>query len=434
MTMASPAAASRARRLFSIFSSTTPRAQAPKPVPAPAPAPAPALEPAAEPSQNAAAGEVEAKPKAARNRREPLGKILRVITEERDPDKLVSQFIAASTASPRIRDNHRVYEVAVSRLTSFGRQDAVAALLDSQKPFLEASSEGFAARFVRLYGRASMPSHAAAAFLDLPQNHKSVAAFNALLAAYEDSGNFDMLVAAFQKPGLSAAPDVIPLMEKCGLTPDWVSFNRLLNGFYNNGRFDDAEKVLEMMKARNVQPNTKSYNAKLRGLVAQGRIEDAVAVIETMQIDGPKPDSVSYNEMIRGYCKEGMLDEAKKVYDDMLKNECAPNKGTFETLVPCFVEAGMLDLALNCCHEIFSRKCRVKCSVLQGVVTALVAVSRVEEATRIVKLGWKNNYPPRGLKMPAAPEKDKHIEAKTGCIDSVLNEEGSEEEEESMTA
>ncbi|CAO2194919.1 unnamed protein product [Urochloa humidicola] len=434
MAMASPAAASRARRLFSIFCSTTPRAQAPKPAPSTASPSALEPSPAPAPAQDAAAGEAEAKSNAGRNRRKPLGKILRVISEERDPDKLVSQFIAASTASPRFRDNHRVYEVAVSRLTSFGRHDAVVALLNSQKPFLEASGEDFAARFVRLYGRASMPSHAAAAFLDLPQKHKSIAAFNALLAAYEDSGNFDMLVAAFQKPGLSAALDVIPLMEKCGLTPDGISFNRLLNGFYNNGRFDDAEKVLEMMKERNVEPNTKSYNAKLRGLVAQGRIEDAAAVIEAMQKDGPKPDSVSYNELIRGYCKEGRLDEAKKVYDDLLKDECAPNKGTFETLVPHFLEAGEIDLALNCCHEIFSRKCRVKCSLLQGVVTALVASSRVEEATRIVKLGWKNNYPPRGLKMPAVTEKDKHVEAETVCIDSLPYEEGSEEEEESITA
>jgi len=123
-------------------------------------------------------------------------KILRMISKQRDPDKLVSQFITASTASPRFRDNRRVYEVAVSRLASYGRRDAVAALLDSQKPLIEASRAGFAARLVCLYGLASMPSHAAATFLDLPPKHKSVAAFNALLGAY--SGDFDMLVAAFQ--------------------------------------------------------------------------------------------------------------------------------------------------------------------------------------------------------------------------------------------
>nr|CAB3474492.1 unnamed protein product [Digitaria exilis] len=420
--MASPAACSRARRLFSVFFSTSPRAQVPKLAPEPALA------------QDAAAGEAEAKSVAAgRNRRKPLGKILRVISEERDPDKLVSQFIAASTASPRFRDDRRVYEVAVSRLTSFGRRDAVAALLDSQKPF-EASSEDFATRLLRLYGRASLASHATATFLDLPQKHKSVTAFNALLAAYVDSGEFDKLVAAFQKPGLSTALDVIPLMEKCGLTPDGISFNSLLNGFYNNGRFDDAEKVWEMMKVRNVEPNTKSYNAKLRGLVAKGKIEDAAAVIETMQKDGPKPDSVSYNELIRGYCKLGRLDEAKKVYDDLVKNECAPYRGTFETLVPHLVEAGELDLALNFCHEIFSRKCRVKCSLLQGVVTALVAASRVDDATRIVKLGWKNNYPPRGLKMPELIQKEKDVEVESDCVNSVPYEEGSEEELKSRAA
>jgi hypothetical protein len=129
--MVSPAAYSRARRLFSVFSSTTPRAQALKPAPEPALAPAP--------GQTAADGEVDAKPHAGRNRGKSIGKILRVISEERDPDKLVSQFITASTTSRNFRDNRRVYEVAVSRLASYGRRDAVAALLDSQKPFIEAS-------------------------------------------------------------------------------------------------------------------------------------------------------------------------------------------------------------------------------------------------------------------------------------------------------
>ncbi|TKW17162.1 hypothetical protein SEVIR_5G347800v4 [Setaria viridis] len=470
--MASPAVASRARRLSDIFSSTTPRAQPPKPKPAPAPALAPKVAaaasralrlsdifssntrraqppaPAPAPAPNVAAGEAEAKPNAGRSHAMPIGRIVKAIFQERDPDKLVSKFIAASAASQRFREKHRVYEVAVSRLKSFGRCDAITAILDSQKPFLEASGEDFARLLVRLYGLASLPSHAAATFHDLPQKHKSVMTFNAVLAAYLKARDFDALATAFQqipashptivpsvysynilisalcqKPDLSAALDVIPLMEKCGLTPNEVSFGILLNGFYRNGRFDDAEKVREMME-RNVKPNVKCYNAKLRDLVAQGRIQDAVAVIEAMQKDGPKPDSVSYNELIRGYCKEGKLEEAKKVYDDLVKNECAPNRGTFHTLVSHFLEAGELDLALNCYHEIFSWKCRVKCSLLQGVVTALVAASRVEEATSIVKLGWKNNYSPMDLNLPALIEKDKVVEAEMDCHNSVPNDGG----------
>ncbi|WVZ68559.1 hypothetical protein U9M48_017487 [Paspalum notatum var. saurae] len=448
--MASPAAFSRTRRLSSTLSSATPCTKPPKPAHAP----------------KAPAGEAAAESNEAPQSQGGLSKVLKAVFRQRDPDKLVSQFIAASTASPRFRDGHRVYEVTVARLTSFGRLDAVEAVIDSQKPFLEESGEGFAARLVRLYGRASMPSHAAETFFSLPPRHKSVMTFNALLAAYVDAGDFDALDAAFkqipdshpavvpnvfsynilisalcQKPDLSAALGVVPLMEKCGITPDDVSFNTLLNGFYNHGRLDDAEKVWEMMKERNVEPDAKCYNAKLRGLVSEGRIEDAIALVERMQKDGPKPDTVSYNELIRGYFKEGRLDDAKKVYHDLVKNECAPNRGTFHTIVPRFVEAGDLDLAVRCCHEIFSRKCKVDCKVLQGVVTALVAASRMEEAKRIIELGRMNYYPRKGLRIPRRAEEDKDlkmppptglgsgVEAETDREDSVSNEEWCEEEE-----
>ncbi|KAJ1285743.1 hypothetical protein BS78_03G300400 [Paspalum vaginatum] len=404
------AAASRTRQLSSIFSSTTPRSNLPKPAHAP----------------KAAAAKAGAKSNEDRDpeSKRALNKFVKVIFREHDPDKLVSEFIAASTSSARFRDTERLYEVAVSRLFCLGRHDAVAAIIDSQKPFVESSSVAFAARLVRLYGSASMPSHAAATFSNLPPKHKTVLTFTALLAAYVDSGDFDAVATAFQqipashptivpnvcsynvliralrqKPDLSAALDVIPLMEKRGITPDVVSFNALLNGFYNHGRFDDAKKVWEMMEERNVEPDAKSYGAKLRALVSQGSVEDAIALVERMQKDGPKPDTVCYNELIRGLCKEGRLDEAKKVYLDLGKNQSAPNSGTFYTLVPRCVEAGDLDLAVSCCHEILRRKCRVQCSLLQGVVTALVAASRVEEAKRIVELGRLSCYPRKDLRI-----------------------------------
>ncbi|KAF8766107.1 hypothetical protein HU200_007602 [Digitaria exilis] len=236
--MASSAAVSPARRLSRIFSSAKPRTQPPKPSPAPA--------------SKAAAGDAEVKPNGGRgNLGRSLVKITKAIFRERDPDKLVSQFVAASSASRRFRDQHRVYEVAVARLASFGRHDAITAIIDAQKPFLEATGEGFAARLVRLYGRAGMPSHAAATFHDLPPKLKSVMTFNALLAAYVDAGDLDTLATAFRqipasdptvKPDLSAAVDVISLMEKCDINPDEISFNTLLNGFYNNESLGDDER------------------------------------------------------------------------------------------------------------------------------------------------------------------------------------------------
>lgn len=422
IAMAASAAASRAQRLSHIFSSSSPSVRPPKPgqvKEAPKPAP----------TKKAPAPGAEANPNLRRN---AIDDIIKGLLRERDPDKLVSGFIAASSTHPRFRARHRVYDVAVSRLATFGRLDGVEAIIDAQKPFLETSKEGFAARLIRLYGHASMASHAAATFHDLPPQLKSTMTFNSLLAAYVEAGEFEALAAAFKEipvsnpsvvpsvysynillqalckvPDLSAALDTMTLMEKSGISPDLVTFNTLLNGFYNHGDMDGAEKVWEMITERNMVPDAKNYNAKLRGLVAQGRIEDAVAVVEKMEKDGPKPDTISYNELIRGYCKDGRLEEAKKLFEDMAENGYVANRGTYHTLIPCLVKAGELDYALKCCHEIYGKNLRVDCFVLQEVVTALVTASRVEDATKIVELGWNNSYPRRILNIPHATEKNK---------------------------
>ncbi|KAL5221871.1 hypothetical protein ABZP36_026584 [Zizania latifolia] len=381
------------------------------------------------------------------SRRKPLAMVIKDLVRQRDPDKLVSEFIAASSASSSFRATDRIYEMAVSRLAAYGRRDGVTAIIDAQKPFLETSTEGFAARLIRLYSRASMPSHAAETFRGLPSRHKSTMTFNAVLTAYRGAGEFDALAVAFKeipashpsvvpsvysynillhalckKPDLPVALDAVTLMEKCGVSPNILSFNTLLNGFYNHGDIEGAEKVWEMMKERNVAPNTKSYYAKLRSLVAEGRIGDAVAVFERMEKDGPKPDPLSYNELIRWYCKDGRLEEAKKLYEDMAKNECSPNRLTYQTLVPCLLEAGELDYALRCCHELFNSTYRMDCSMLQEVVIALVTASRVKEATKIVQLGWENHYPRNILKMPLAVEDDKVITERNG--EGSISEEG----------
>uniref|UniRef100_A0ACD5WHU6 Uncharacterized protein n=1 Tax=Avena sativa TaxID=4498 RepID=A0ACD5WHU6_AVESA len=433
---AAAAVSTRANSLSRIFASSTPTVRPPpkhktkiKPSPTPKPPAAdadsiadkkPAKPLGAQPAADAPVSGADHK------NSKPLEAILKGLLRQRDPDKLVSEFVEASTVS-RFRDRHRVYEVAVSRLASFDRQDCIEAIIEAQKPFLETSTEGFATRLIRLYGRASMPSHAAAVFHELPAKHKSTMTFNAVLAAYTGARDFDGLVVAFQeipashpsvvpsvysynilihslcqKPDLSAALEAVLLMEKHGVSPDVITFNTLLNGYYNNGRMDDAEKVWDMMKERNLEPNAVCYNAKLRGLVAEERIEDAVAVVERLEKDGPKPDTVSYNELIRGYCKAGRLQDAKKLYDHLIKNEYTPNKGTYETLVPRLLQAGELDCALRYCHELLSGKksCRVVVGLLQDVVDALVEASRVEDATKLVTMGRKKYYPRSGLKMP----------------------------------
>ncbi|XP_048564877.1 pentatricopeptide repeat-containing protein At1g55890, mitochondrial-like [Triticum urartu] len=420
LPMASPAAtvataSSRANGLFSIFSPSPPTEKPPK-----------------------------AEPDADQILRKPLRRIRKALIRQRDPDKLVSMFVQASSASPRFRDQHHLYDVAVSRLTSFGRPDGIQAIIDAQKPFLETSTAEFAARVIRLYGRASMPIQAAATFHQLPARHKSTMTFNAVLAAYAKAGDLDALTAAFQeipavhpsivpdvysynalirtlchKSDLSAALDAVHLMKKHSVSPDIITFNSLLDGFHNSGRNDEAEAVWEMIKESHLEPDAKCYNAKLRGLVAQGRIDDAAAVLERLEKDGPKSNIVSYNELIRGYCQAGRFQEAKKVYHNLMKNQCAPNKVTYETLMPHLLQAGELDCALRYCYEIFGSKrfFGVKWGVLQDVVNALVDASRLVEATKLVELDWQKYHHRKGLRMPpsAGTDEEESISGEKEC-------------------
>ncbi|KAI5007402.1 hypothetical protein ZWY2020_050847 [Hordeum vulgare] len=248
----------RANSLSRILSSSSPVISPPKRSPKTqrAPTPTPTPKP---PAADAASIADQKLPKPLGP--QPLGVNLKALIRERDPDKLVSKFVQASSASPGFRDRPRAYMVAVSRLASLGRRDGIEAIIDAQKPFLETSTEGFATRLIRLYGGASMPSHAAATFHQLPAQHKSTRTFNAVLAAYSQAGDLDALTAAFQeipathpsivptvysynvlirtlchKSDLSAALDAVLVMEKRGVSPDIVTFNTLLNGFCNNGR------------------------------------------------------------------------------------------------------------------------------------------------------------------------------------------------------
>jgi pentatricopeptide repeat protein len=63
--------------------------------------------------------------------------------------------------------------------------------------------------------------------------------------------------------------------EKNGLELDSVTLNTLFNGFYNNGRILDGEKIWWMTKIKNVIPEIRSYNSRLSGTCNDGKLEEA---------------------------------------------------------------------------------------------------------------------------------------------------------------
>lgn len=191
--------------------------------------------------------------------------------------------------------------------------------------------------------------------------------------------------------------EVVRHMEKNGISPNLITYNTLLHGFYSKGRFDDGEKIWEKMEEKDV----RSYNSRLRGLVLGRRTEDAVKVFDEMKGVGLMPDVYSFNPLIKGYCQDGRLEEAKKVYLRLLEEKCNPDVVTFQTLIPAVWEAKDYDFTVRLCNEAMNGGHCLDLEMLQGVVDGLAKEEMFKKAKKLVKHARsKTFYGSRCLRMP----------------------------------
>ncbi|KAF9588770.1 hypothetical protein IFM89_015497 [Coptis chinensis] len=254
----------------------------------------------------------------------------------------------------RFRSPHLVYEKTIAR---------------HQNKFDDITEQGFAMRFISLYGKPGMFDHALKLFDELPER-TAVKTYNALLNASVVSNKFDETQKLFREPSLKKLPDfpsgmVSLRMEESGIVPDIIS-----------------------------------YNAKLQGFVNVGKISEAVELVEQLGNNVEKPNLFTYNVLIKWYGNNGNLDEAKSVYDNMLKSDIVPDWFTFEALIPCVCEKGEFGLALKLCEKSIGSNCHVSAGIVQVVVDGLLKESKVEEAKGLVEIAHSKKYYRSKLKMP----------------------------------
>ncbi|KMZ68350.1 putative Pentatricopeptide repeat-containing protein [Zostera marina] len=348
-----------------------------------------------------------------------LSSTLRSIDKENNPETLhlLLRHSQITTTPGLIRAAHPVLVSAFRRLVASGHGTSVSDFLNALKrssPHI--IRESFAFGIITLYGKAGMGNKASETFLDLPflGCPRTAMSFRALLCALVDSdavgSAFDLLEKVsvehpkiipgevcynvvihglLRKGDLEKVASVMGLMKERGLSPNVVTRNTLMNGYYRNRRFDLAEMVWREMG--DAKKTMKTYNARLRGLVEEGRTAEAIMLFEEMDRNGDT-DGYSFTAVIMAHCRDGKLEEAKKLFEEMRKKRCRPNWLTFEALVPKLVEAGEIDMGLMLCEECFARKLRLTGEVLQSVVNFLVENSRVEDANKLVQLGCSSGF------------------------------------------
>ncbi|XP_047530160.1 leucine-rich PPR motif-containing protein, mitochondrial [Vanessa atalanta] len=102
-------------------------------------------------------------------------------------------------------------------------------------------------------------------------------------------------------------------MEKKGLQPNRVTYQRLMWRYCQEGDVEGATRVLEKMRELNMPVSEPVLNALVMGHAFHGDTEGAKAVLETMAGAGLKPSNRTYALLACGYAKQGDITGVENV-------------------------------------------------------------------------------------------------------------------------
>ncbi|XP_045528765.1 leucine-rich PPR motif-containing protein, mitochondrial [Pieris brassicae] len=112
-------------------------------------------------------------------------------------------------------------------------------------------------------------------------------------------------------------------MERKGLQPNRVTYQRLMWRYCQEGDVEGATKVLEKMRELNMPVSEPVLNALVMGHAFHGDTEGAKAVLETMAGAGLTPSNRTYTLLACGYAKEGDIENINKIIAMAEDNDAA---------------------------------------------------------------------------------------------------------------
>lgn len=104
------------------------------------------------------------------------------------------------------------------------------------------------------------------------------------------------------------------------------------------GKMEDASKVFERMRFKDVV----TWNAMVTGYSQNGRFEDALSLFGKMREEKIELDVVTWSSVISGYAQRGFGCEAMDVFRKMCGCRCRPNVVTLMSLLSACASVGAL--------------------------------------------------------------------------------------------
>jgi pentatricopeptide repeat protein len=236
----------------------------------------------------------------------------------------------------------------------------------------------------------------------------SVWACNVLLKFVAESGESDMVVAAYdQMKCFHLTPDVHTLdivtrslfqaktvddafqvwveMTEMGVKLDTRAYSTFVFGLCNCGKYDLAYAVLQEINRGGVQFDAMTYNKVMKGLCTENRLEEAETVLENMTKQGYATDVYSYSYLIQSYCKMGNLLKALDHYEAMLSHGLETNCHIVSYLLQCFRKLGMTSEVIVHLQKFRESGVRLDGVLFNIAMNAYCELGNMDEAVMLLK-------------------------------------------------
>ncbi|KAH9296703.1 hypothetical protein KI387_044283 [Taxus chinensis] len=108
-------------------------------------------------------------------------------------------------------------------------------------------------------------------------------------------------------------------MLKKSCEPDAVTYTILIDGFFKEGKLEEALKMLRKIMESGFRPDVDVYNKLFGHLCNEGNLDDAQKLFQGMVGGGQNPDVATYDILKEGFSKSGRMDEIKKFFEHVLE-------------------------------------------------------------------------------------------------------------------
>ncbi|CAN7035600.1 unnamed protein product [Brassica rapa subsp. trilocularis] len=209
-------------------------------------------------------------------------------------------------------------------------------------------------------------------------------------------GNYDEALSLFNE------------MEREGIKADVITYNSLIGGFCNAGRWDDGAQLLRDMITRNITPNVVTFSALIDCFVKEGklkeakelynemakRVDDGMKLFREISLRGLVANTVTYSTLIQGFCEAGKLNVAKELFQEMVSRGVSPSVVTYGILLDGLCDNGELEEALEILEKMQKCKMGIDIGIYNIIIHGMCNARRVDDAWEL----FSSLLPLKGVK------------------------------------